>query len=108
MRLRPGKHHVSDEIAAKAIKANRKNLVVVGEEEPEIVQGVGPGPLTPDDVKLGTTAGVRLVEKEMAEELEAEYELPRIYECQWCPEKRPSQAALDRHHQVSHPEFVSA
>ena len=49
-------------------------MLIVVDEEPEILRGVGPGPLTPEDVKLGTSSGVRLPEPEMEEELEAEYE----------------------------------
>lgn len=105
MRYRAGKHYVTEEVAAKARALGRRTLIVV-DEEPEIVRGVGPGPLTPEDVRFGTTAGVRFKEQELVEELEAEYEIPLTYECQWCPEKRPSQAALDRHHKVKHPEFV--
>lgn len=105
MRLKAGKHFVSDEIAAKARALGRKNLIVV-DEEPEITRHSTAGPLTPDDVRLGRAGGILLVEQQQIEELEAEYEIPLTYQCQWCVEKRPSQAALDRHHAVSHPEFV--
>ena len=87
--------------------SKKMSMLVVLDEEPEILKGVGPGPLTPEDIKIGTTSGVRFPDVILEEELEAEYEIPLSYPCQWCSDgKFPSQAALDRHQKVNHPDLV--
>lgn len=107
VRFKPGKHEVTEEIAAIVRTQARRNLLVF-DIEPEIVSGAVAGPLTADDIKLGRTSSPRLPEQEMAAELEEEYDIPLTHPCHWCTSdtRFPSAAALARHQKVNHPEMA--
>lgn len=100
----PGKHQIDEKTEAaarKMIERGHKNLLLL-DEEPTIVFPSTTGPLSKEDIKLGTK-GVKLHtdDVEVPDE-EDPFGLPMEYECDWCPARFPSAPARNRHMEMNH------
>lgn len=110
---RAGAHKVDEEVAKQAIATGFAWLIVMA-DEPELEQAdpsFGPvGTLTPEDVREGKGAGVRVKPSEdeaPPPEPEAVGDPVFAHKCGWCktdpPRSFPSPASLARHVEFEHP-----
>lgn len=101
-RFRNGVHEVSDEVADAAERSGIRSLVVSAVEPEVIHREEASGPLSLDDIKIGTEYGVRLasdiVEEQLVEEAQRDY----TFQCHLCPAAKKSSGALDRHIEFHH------
>ena len=79
--------------------------VFATEDKPVLETDDASGLLTLEDIKVGVHPGVRLQVLE-GEKVEAEWVDPEapplVHACQWCTDRFPSTAALDRHTEWEH------
>lgn len=97
-----GVHEVEDDVA-EAAKAHPMGVqkVVVSEEEPRLVTRKD-GPLTLEDIRVGTRA-IRIQQPEPDAQPEAgPIEVPYDFSCPSCEASFPSAPARDRHIEFHH------
>jgi hypothetical protein len=100
-RFPAGKHEVDETTAELARQAGIRSLIIT-ETEPTLHRRED-GPLTIDDVKLGSGVRLAIVPPPEVADVEPDlYEVPRDYHCPHCEESHPSRGSLLRHIEFHH------
>lgn len=102
MTFKPGLHWV-DQTTVDFARRSGISTLLITDEPPRIARHVIEGPLAPEH--FDTPEGIVIAPDEGAPVVapaEPEPSVPLDFDCMWCPQRFPSEAARDRHVEFEH------